>query len=372
MTSRTVRAAAIGAVAATCHTWLNARLMRVPPANPGEVGEKVSVCLPARDEAHRIGPTIRSLLAQRGVPDLEIVVLDDGSADGTADVVRELADGDPRLRVLTGEPPLDGLPGKPHACAQLAAEAKGSALVFVDADVVLQPHAVAAAVTLLRDLGLGAVSPFPRQVADDLPTRVVQPLLQWSWLTFLPLRIAERSSRPSLSAANGQFLVFDRDALARAGGFEAVAGEVLDDIAIMRAVRRSGGRGIVVDGSTVATCRMYDGWAEVRDGYTKSLWSAASSPAGAVALGAGLAWLYLLPPLAALAGSRAGLIGYLAAVAGRVITARHTGGRAWPDALAQPVSVGVLLGLLGRSWWARRTGRLTWKGRRLRGSGPRV
>jgi hypothetical protein len=125
----------------------------------------------------------------------------------------------------------------------------------------------------------------------------------------------------------------------------------------------------VVDGSTVATCRMYAGWPEVRDGYTKSLWSAARSPAAAVALGAGLAWLYLLPPLAALAGSRAGLVGYLAGVAGRVVAARHTGGRVWPDPLAHPVSVGVLLSLLGRSWRARRTGRLTWKGRPLRGSG---
>ncbi|TDV56103.1 glycosyltransferase [Actinophytocola oryzae] len=363
-----VRAAAAAAVLSACHAVVNARLMRVPPTEPPEVGEPVSVCLPARDEAHRIAPTIRSLLAQHGVRDLEIIVLDDGSTDHTADVVRDVAARDPRLRVVTGAPPPPGLPGKPHACARLAAEARGSVLVFVDADVVLAPHAVAAAVALLRDLGLDAVSPFPRQLADDLPTRLVQPLLQWTWLVFLPLRLSERSSRPSLSAANGQFLVLDRAALDRAGGFESVATAVLDDIALMRAIKRSGGRGIVADGSAVATCRMYAGWPEVRDGYTKSLWSVAGNPASAAALALGLAWLYLLPPLAALAGSRAGLVGYLAGVAGRVVAARHTGGRVWPDSLAHPVSVGVLLSLLGRSWRARGTGRLTWKGRSLRGS----
>jgi hypothetical protein len=363
-----VRSAAVASVLSACHAVVNARLMRVPPHDPPDVAERVSVCLPVRDEAHRVAPAIRSLLAQRGVADLEVVVLDDGSSDGTADIVREVAAGDPRLRVVTGEPPPPGLPGKPHACARLAAEARGSVLVFVDADVVLAPHAVASAVALLRGLALDAVSPFPRQLAGDLPTRLVQPLLQWSWLVFLPLRLAERSPRPSLSAANGQFLVLDRAALARAGGFESVATAVLDDIALMRAVKRSGGRGVVADGSSVATCRMYAGWAEVRDGYTKSLWSVARDPAAAGALAVGLAWLYLLPPLAALTGSRAGLAGYLAGVAGRVVAARRTGGRVWPDSFAHPVSVGVLLTLLGRSWRARRAGTLTWKGRPLRGS----
>jgi glycosyltransferase involved in cell wall biosynthesis len=363
----TVRASAGASVVSAVHALVNARLMRVPPSDPPPCGEPVSLLLPVRDEAHRVAPAVRSLLGQRGVSDLEVVVLDDGSTDGTADVVRHAAGGDPRLRVVTGEPPPPGVFGKPHACARLAGQARGRVLVFVDADVVLAPHAVASAVALLRERGLAAVSPFPRQLADDPATRLVQPLLQWSWLVFLPLRLAERSPRPSLSAANGQFLVLDAAALARAGGFAAVATEVLDDVAVMRAVKRAGGRGVVADGSGVASCRMYAGWAEVRQGYEKSLWSATGSPAVAAALSVGLAWLFLLPPLAALAGSRAGLVGYLAGVAGRVVAARHTGGRVWPDSLAHPVSVGLLLVLVARSWRARRTGRLVWKGRALVG-----
>ncbi|USX53665.1 glycosyltransferase family 2 protein [Lentzea sp. HUAS12] len=363
-----VRGAAAGSAVAAAHALVNARLMRVPAADPPRCGEAVSVLVPARDEAHRIAPTILSLRAQRGVDDLEIIVLDDGSSDGTADEVRRAAGDDPRIRVVTGETPPEGLPGKPHACAQLAELATGRVLVFVDADVVLAPHAVASAVALLREHDLDLVSPFPRQLADGTGARLVQPLLQWSWLVFLPLRLAERSPRPSLSAANGQFLVVDAGAYHRSGGFAGIATAVLDDIALLRAVKRGGGRGVVVDGSTVATCRMYEDWAGVRDGYEKSLWSATGSPVAAAALSLVLAWLYVLPPVAALAGSRAGIAGYAAGVLTRVVTARHTGGRVWPDALAHPVSVGVLLTLVARSWRARRTGRLQWKGRSLRGS----
>ena len=93
---------------------------------------------------------------------------------------------------------------------------------LADADVVLAPEAVAATVALLADTGLDLVSPYPRQDAPGA-TRLVQPLLQWSWLTFLPLRLAERSARPSLSAANGQLLAVTRAAYDRAGGHAAVA-----------------------------------------------------------------------------------------------------------------------------------------------------
>jgi glycosyltransferase involved in cell wall biosynthesis len=362
-----VRAAAVAAVAAALHALRNARVVRVPPRDPAPRREAVSVLLPLRDEAHRVEPALRSLLAQRGVDDLEVLVLDDCSTDGTADVVRRVAGADPRVRLLTGGPPPPGTLGKPHACDQLAGAARGEVLVCVDADVVLAPDAVAAAVTLLRDAGLDAVSPFPRQLADGIAARLVQPLLQWSWLVLLPLGLAERSPRPSLSAANGQFLVVDAAALRRCGGFRAVAGEVLDDIALVRAIKRSGGRAVVADGSEIAVCRMYETWPQLREGYTKSLWSATGSPVAATAVSALLLWVWVLPAAAALTGSRAGLAGYAAGVVSRVVSARRTGGRVWPDALAHPVSVAALVGLIGRSWSARRGGRLRWKGRALPG-----
>jgi len=354
-------AGALGAALLAAHAAVNARLLRAPPTDVPPVAERVSLLLPLRDEAHRVEPCLLSLLAQQGLRDVELLVLDDGSIDGTGDLVRRIAED--RAHVLAGAPPPPGWLGKPWACAQLAKAAAGEILAFVDADVVLAPDAVARTATLLRDAGLQLVSPYPRQRAGSVAERLVQPLLQWSWLTFLPLRLAERSPRPSLAAANGQLLCVDAAAYLAAGGHAAVRAAVIEDVALLKALKRKGFRGIVVDGTDLAECRMYDGSAELRDGYTKSLWAAFGSRTGAVAAGTLLIGLYVVPPLAALRGSRAGALGYAAAVLGRVVTARRTGGRAWPDAALHPISVLVLCGLTARSWQQHARGALRWKDR---------
>ncbi|MEO3769368.1 glycosyltransferase family 2 protein [Micromonospora sp. B9E7] len=371
----TVLLALLVAVAAlTGHTWLNAtRWLRRPADRPTPIDEPVAVLLPLRDEATRVTPCLRALLAQRGVPGLRVVVLDDGSTDGTADVVRAVAGDDPRVTLLTGVAPPPGWLGKPHACWQLAtrADPDATALVFVDADVVLAPHAVAAAVAELRAARATLLSPYPRIVVATTADRLVQPLLQWLWLTFLPLRAMERSSRPSLAAAGGQFLVLDRAGYTAAGGHAAVADKILEDVELARAVKRAGGRIALADGSRLASCRMYDDWPQLRDGYSKSLWASFGHPGAAAAVVASLLLLYTAPPLIALAGVAAGapgvaavgLAGYLLGVAGRVLTARATGGRWWPDALAHPVSVVVLGWLTLRSYHLRKRRRLTWRGR---------
>jgi len=355
------------------HSAVNAALLRTPPTGrlAGSPGGTVSVLVPARDEAARVGACVRAVLDQRGV-ELELVVLDDGSRDGTATVARAAAADDPRVRVLTGAPPPPGWLGKPHACAQLAAAARGEVLVFLDADVVLAPGGLAATVALLAGGDLDLACPYPRQLAGGVGPRLVQPLLQWSWLSFLPLRLAERSPRPSLTAANGQLLACRAPAYRVAGGHEGVRGRVLEDLELARAFKRAGYRVAVADGTAVATCRMYEGWADLCDGYTKSLWAAFGSPAGAAGAMALLGWLYVLPPAAAVCALQrrrpraavAGLAGYAAAVGGRVLTARRTGGRA-ADALAHPASIVALGGLTAVSWWRKARGRLVWKGRRL-------
>lgn len=350
-------------VALTVHAGVNAALLRRPPARPPVADRSVAVLLPVRDEAHRVEPCLRALLAQRGVPDLEIVVLDDGSGDSTADLVRAV--GGDRVRLLTGAPLPAGWLGKPYACAQLAAATDAEVLVFVDADVVLAPHAVAAAVALLDSAGgVDLVSPYPKIVGQPL----VQQLLQWSWLTFLPLRAMERSRRPSLAAAGGQFLAVRADTYARAGGHAAVRDRVLEDIELARAVKRAGGRIALADGSTLATCRMYASWRELVDGYGKSLWASFGSPAAAVAVGAMLTGLYVLPFALLLTGSLAGLAGYLCGVAGRAIAARATGGRWFPVALAHPAAIVVFAILLGVSFRRRRHGTLSWKNRPVEAS----
>jgi len=343
-------------LALTVHTLVNARLLRRPAAGGSDL--PVAVLLPLRDEARRVEPCLRALLALRG--DARIIVLDDGSTDGTAELVRRIA-GD-RVTLLAGRELPPGWLGKPHACQQLA-DAAGDAevLVFLDADVVLAGDAVERAVGLLLSSGAGLLTPYPRIEAFDLGERLVQPLLQWSWLTFLPLRAMERSARPSLAAAGGQFLVVRRAAYDRAGGHSAVRDRILEDIELARAVKRTGGRIALADGSRLARCRMYTSWGELVDGYSKSLWASFGSPIGAAAVLLLLLALYVALPLTIFWWPWLGALAYALGVLGRVVTARSTGGRAFPDAFAHPISVLLFAWLTVSSF--RRRGKVTWKGR---------
>ena len=363
MSGRLLRTLAGLSVAGAAHAALNAALLRRPPSAPASVRRSVTVVVPVRDEAADVLDCLAAALDQRGVPGLRVVVVDDGSTDGTAELVA--AHPDPRVQLVTAPPPGPGWLGKPNACAHGAAVADDAdVLVFLDADVRLMPDAVAAAVAVLDENGLDLVSPWPRQLTGSGAERLVQPLQQWLWATFLPLRLAERSPRPALAAANGQFLVVRREAYERAGGHAAVRGEVIEDVALLRAVKAAGGRGVVIDGSRLAVCRMYDGWAGVRDGYSKSLWAAVGgSPAAGLATAGVLTVVWVVPPAAALRGSRAGLLGYAAGVAGRAISAAATGGRVLPDALAHPLSVLALDALMVRSVVGHRRGTLRWRGR---------
>lgn len=349
------RVVAVGtalAMLGTFHAAINTRLLRRPRLGDEPV-EAVSVLIPARDEAATIVGCLTSLHSEHVA---EILVLDDASSDATAELARSV--GDPRVRVITGTAPPPGWLGKPHACRTLAEAARSPLLVFLDADVRTETGAVAAAAAMLDRFDL--VSPQPRQLAGTVAERLVQPLLHWSIRTFLPVRIAERSRRPGLATANGQFIAVRRDPYLRCG---PVPDAVLDDVALARAVRMGGGRTTVVDGSHIARCRMYEGWPALRDGHGKSLWSAFGSEPGSAAILALLTLAYLVPPVAALRGSRVGLAGYAAGVAGRAISSGASGERVWPDALAHPASIAVFGGLLVRSHRQHRRGLLQWRGR---------
>jgi len=356
------------AVALAAHTFVNLRALRTPRPDSPSRPEWVSLLIPARNEEAHVERTVRSALAQEGVERLEVIVLDDGSTDRTASILASIAD--PRLTVMTGsdEPLPTGWLGKPWACARLAERATGTTLVFVDADVHLEPWAVRSTVSELRSGGFALIAPYPRQLAETWLERLVQPLVTWSWAATMPLGWAERSHRPSLSAANGQLLVLDAAAYRSIGGHACVRAAVVEDVELMRALKIAGHLTATVDGSSLADCRMYDGAAQVADGYGKSLWSAFGGPAGTLAVNTLLLTAYVVPPAAMLASrsrtTRAiGFAGYAAGIASRALVARRTGERLWPDAAAQPASILAFSALNAVSWMRHLRGTNTWKGR---------
>ena len=372
MVRRLLPVLAVGAVALTAHAAWNRRVLRRPTPVDADITESIAVHIPARNEADALGDALASVQQQRGVPQTTIHVLDDGSSDGTAEIAERAAADDPRVRVTRApdEAPPPGWLGKNFACARLAESTPdASVLVFMDADVVLQPDALNALVHHLRSESADLVAPYPRQDAVTWLERLVQPLLAWSWMTTVPLGVAHHRQWASMSVANGQLLVFDARAYRQSGGHAAVRGDVIEDVALMRVARRAGHRALTVDGSHIASCRMYGCATDLIDGYTKSAWAAFSGITGSIAVNGLLLGIYVVPVIGAVFGRGStrtwGLAGYVAGVGGRVVVAQGTGERTFPDALAHPASILAFTAINGVSWWRHLRGTTQWKGRRL-------
>jgi glycosyltransferase involved in cell wall biosynthesis len=342
-------------------TFINAQSIRIP-RNSRDLSASVAVLLPVRNEATNIVDLVATLKAQTGISDLKFYFLDDNSEDQTLELLKHEIAGDQRFTFSSGQLLPEGWLGKPWALEQLRAKTKADYIVNLDADVRLVPRAICAAINLTIEQKLDFVSPYPKQIAKSFGERMVQPLLQWSWLSTVPLRIAEKSGRASLAVANGQFFAVRESALAAVSGYSASKNAVLDDLELARTLLRNGFKGCVVDGSHIATCHMYNSWAEVKAGYGKSLWAAFGSRFGSLVAITFLFLTGILPLLAAITGFTAGFYALEFVIISRIIAARVSGGR-FLDSFLHPISTLMLIYLIFYSWSAR--GKVQWKGRTL-------
>ncbi len=149
---------------------------------------------------------MRSVLASRHV-ELEVIVLDDASTDRTAEIVRALAAEDPRVRLEPAPPLPDGWCGKQHACFALSKLARFDTLTFLDADVRLEPDALARMALFLQRSGADLVSGFPRQETGTLLEKLLIPLINWLLLCFLPLWGMRRFRWSAFGAGCGQWFM---------------------------------------------------------------------------------------------------------------------------------------------------------------------
>ena len=215
---------------------VNWRLYRVPTEGDTATVPRVSLLIPARNEAGAIEAAVRSGLASEGV-ELELIVLDDHSDDATAQIVERIAAKDSRVRVEKAPPLPAGWCGKQHACYRLAELSTMAVLAFVDADVRLEPDALARASAFLQNSGAGLVSGIPLQQTESLLEQLLIPLIHFVLLGFLPISRMRTSSQPSYGAGCGQFFVAERDAYFRAGGHAAIGASMHDGIMLPRAFR---------------------------------------------------------------------------------------------------------------------------------------
>ena len=340
-------------------TLVNSLSIRVIHArDAAQVESSVSILIPMRNEASNVDGVIRSVLSSSLLRSKEIIVLDDQSTDATAQLLANFDE----IKTIAGTALPEGWLGKNYACHQLVAHSTGDYLVFVDADVRLAPSAIAAAITAMNSYGWDFISPYPQQIALTFFERLIQPLLQWSWLSSVPLRFAERGHFQSMVLANGQFMIVKRAAYIATGGHKTIRHEVLDDLELARALVRNGFKGGVADGSEIAQCRMYENSKDLFSGYTKSLWRAFGSPAGSIVAASFLFITGVVPILLVIAGYRAAWIGYFALVLSRYAAAART--RSTPStALLHPLAIVTLVYLIAKSWYQKLTGQLVWRGR---------
>jgi glycosyltransferase involved in cell wall biosynthesis len=326
-----------------------------------EIEDRLVVLLPMRNEAANAARVITELAHQQHVSQLTVLVIDDNSEDDTLAIAQSLQSQ--WVKVIQAPPPPAGWIGKVSALqAGLESQYVKDAdfIISVDADVSFYKDAIARAVATLKNHNLDFISPYPRQIALTWSERLIQPLLQWSWMSTLILRGAEKLPMKSTVVCNGQFLLMRAEALLSIGGFKSVATHVLDDIELGRAFIAGGYKGAVIDGSSLASTRMYSSLSELRAGYGKSLNRAFGSLLGSFVAAIFMVATGLLPLFSALNGDLIAIAALIAIIATRVISALSSASRI-RDSFLHPASVLLFLYLLYFSWSNR--GKTQWKGR---------
>ncbi len=343
----------------------------------GKAAPKVAILVPARNEEAHIEVCLRSLLAQ-DYPDFEVWLYDDGSTDDTPQIAARLAASDPCFYIVEGvvEPP-PGWLGKAHACHRLYEEMRAhftpDYILFTDADVRFEHRAVSHAVTAAQSLGAGLLSIFPRQVTISWAERLTVPvLLHWAVYSFLPLPLAySKHTGPAFAAANGQFMLFTREAYEACGGHTTVRSEILEDVGLARAVKRAGYRALLADGGPLMETRMYDGPAEVWRGYSKNAYAFFGYSPFFLAVGITVLSLLYISPIAlaiySLLTTQFSVLYLAVAMYGAALAARLALAMRFRyrllDTLLHPVAVLFLIAVCINSMVWALTGRGGWKGR---------
>ena len=339
--------------------------------------ERLAILIPARNEADNIGDCLAGLTSQTW-REFTVLVLDDDSNDGTAEIVTEIAAQDERVSILRGQPIPVGWAGKVWACSQLAEAAQRQEadwLLFLDADTRARPELAATLLRHAQDTGAGMVSTFPYQVTGSFWEHVVLPMLHFLILTFLPIRMVWESNYVGLVAACGQVELFSAEAYRRTGGHASIQGSFHDGLQLARRVKASGMPVRLCDASALISCRMYTGGKAVWNGFTRNAYEGLGSVGALAVMTILQVWLFLTPFLFLAGGVWRGAHGsdwtsWTAVCAAqvalilsmRILQARRFG---HPESvLLHPISIAALVAIQWASFWKTKRGApVAWKGR---------
>lgn len=341
-----------------------------PPRTQGGPWPEVVAVVPARNEGDLVGRTLASLLAQDYAGPFRVVLVDDGSDDGTAEAARAL--GSDRLAVVAAPPLPPGWTGKLAAMAHGLAEAQRIAphaayVLFTDADIEHDPGNLADLVARAEVDGIDLVSLMVRLPCRTWPERFLMPAYVFFFQMLYPFAWVRSGRRRTAAAAGGCMLV-RRFALERMGGLAAIRDEVIDDCALARAIKADGGRIWLGLGDCARSLRGYrrplDVWRLIaRSAYAQLR----HSPALLVLAGVGMGIVFVAPPLLALAGSGPvaflGLLCWAAMTVAYAPTIRTHGVPLVAAPLLPLVALFFVAATVGSAWMHVRGRGAAWKGR---------
>ena len=236
---------------------------------------ELTVIVPARNEEDCLGACLRSLVSQSEEifelgKDWELLVVNDCSTDRTLEIAREIAHGSAGVTVMQAGKPEQGWTGKANAVWTAARKARGRWLLFTDADTIHESGSLRRAIHEATRHKVGMLSYSPRQVVSGLAQRTLMPLVFSELaLAYPPAQVSDPNQR--IAAANGQFLLVERQAYRRIGGHPSVAEKVLEDVELAFLAKRRGvGLRFRYAEDAVAT-RMYRTTRAMIEGWTKNL-----------------------------------------------------------------------------------------------------
>jgi len=234
---------------------------------------RVSILVPARNEERNIKNCVESLLAQEYL-DFEVLVLNDHSTDQTGAILEQISARDPRLDVWDGATLPSGWLGKHWACHQLSQRASGELILFTDADTRHEPHALRDSVSALIAQNADLLTGFPREEMRTWGEKLTVPILAFGVMCFFPILLAEKLRLPAFSVTIGQFMLFRRSAFEAIGGYKAIRDHAVDDIKLGHNIISQGFHWQFLDASNHVSCRMYHGFSNAVDGFTRTMFAA--------------------------------------------------------------------------------------------------